>query len=126
MPTWRYWILRRYGTGPRPRIRTSTAKVWITFSSTGRLWWRRGSRRGHSWDGCWTRRGSDRGCRRDILTVTPPASSLTRSELNGSCLCHHPELEWSYTAREGARLLEPPDRSEERRVGKECRSRWSP
>src|SRR2546426_12149886 len=29
-------------------------------------------------------------------------------------------------AARAPRLLEPPDRSEERRVGKECRSRWSP
>ena len=40
---------------------------------------------------------------------------------------HKDELEWLfmelYHNREGLEVLE---RSEERRVGKECRSRWSP
>ena len=37
----------------------------------------------------------------------------------------HPE-EAEQLAREATELAQPTDRSEERRVGKECRSRWSP
>ena len=33
---------------------------------------------------------------------------------------------WNLEKMENELLKEPPDRSEERRVGKECRSRWSP
>src|ERR1035437_4887462 len=50
---------------------------------------------------------------RDIRVTTGTASITTRKELKAICVI-------------GASVRPPDDRSEERRVGKECRSRWSP
>ena len=64
------------------------------------------------------------------------AQGLTVEEVPGACFCcRFDDLVARVGALEGARrpdviLAEPvgscTDRSEERRVGKECRSRWSP
>src|SRR2546422_9523086 len=91
-----------------------------------------------AWDGEWYRRGC-------YVAATPLGSaqndeckidSITQSwaVLSGAAPVKHAERAMdavrTQLVRRGARVvlvLTPPfDRSEERRVGKECRSRWSP
>src|SRR3712207_8513098 len=65
--------------------------------------------------------------------VVEPALPIGRGELGlrRLVLCHRPPSARSRCAsltrwRSAALATRPPARSEERRVGKECRSRWSP
>src|SRR2546430_11949263 len=51
--------------------------------------------------------------------LTAPPSLPLRPEVSGSTRCDQDPFP-------SMRGLHPPGRSEERRVGKECRSRWSP
>src|ERR1044071_8925740 len=57
----------------------------------------------------------------EILRAAPPDLVLTHAYEGG-----HPDHDATAFAAHAARALCPGSRSEERRVGKECRSRWSP
>src|SRR3712207_6851507 len=58
----------------------------------------------------------------DLRREAASASEL-RQNLIAETGFYVPEIDWSRTAR---RVMTLEWRSEERRVGKECRSRWSP
>src|SRR3712207_6150754 len=68
----------------------------------------------------------------DAFTFTrfEPAGMVTGNEAikNATSILDYVfrELAISYLERHDLAHVEPADRSEERRVGKECRSRWSP
>src|ERR1035437_6843635 len=64
--------------------------------------------------------------RRDKVLRGPTGRENATTRLSQDCAALHPALFSTPPCREGSssRRLHP--RSEERRVGKECRSRWSP
>ena len=60
-----------------------------------------------------------------VLLLLPPSVSIAHACLGQAVFCLVVSLAWG-TAPGWGKHPEPLDRSEERRVGKECRSRWSP
>ena len=60
-----------------------------------------------------------------VLIVVLSVMGGLQKEIQGNLFAHSPHVQVCYRNDFGVREVIP-DRSEERRVGKECRSRWSP